>query len=189
MTTLRLLPAFRFHVLLKGGAAMGLVLGLGCGGSTAAPQASSPGSLKPGTYQLSVALQPSEAITTPIGGLDLTLALPPGVTVATVGAEGRIAPDSLRAGSEVQGSSLVTGTYLPVPNQVRLALFTAPGAPWQGQALVLLIKVAVPVPTQTFQTLNTPPPVCKVVGLDAAGHSTVLLTSQVKPSLSVSTGS
>ena len=188
MMTVRLLSGLPRPGLFKAGAVLGLVLGLGCSGSgsksadASSTTAPTSGLLAQGSYTLAVTLPTA---TLPVSALDLTLTLPPGVSVATFGTEGQISGSALRAGSDVLGSSMVTGTYLTAPNQARLSLVAAPGTAWSGQALVLVVTVATPVAAALFQSLNAPLPACAVVGLDAVNHNTVLLTGQMTPTLAV----
>jgi hypothetical protein len=135
-----------------------------------------------------VAVQPSSGTTVAISGVDLTLAMPPGVSVAIKGGTtSEIQATSLTAGSAAPGNAVVAGSYLAGPQQVRLGLVDAPSAAWHGEALLLTFTVAAsPVVLRgDFQKLNAPPPAITVVGVDSAANSSVLLSDQVTTTLTV----
>ena len=173
-------------------AAMTLLLLLcGChgGSSSSGPEPFDPNRpLGPGTYRAVLSTDAQSGVNPlPVQGVALTVALPTGVSIATAdGGSGPI-PDALLA-TALAGTSLVSGTYSAELHQVKLALSSPQSRTWSGEYLRLTFKVAAgsSVTEADFQRLNAPFPAAKVVALDPATHSTVVLTSDFKSTLKVS---
>lgn len=163
-----------------------LLLGLGCYNKSSSSQAADPGTFSAGTYQLSVQLAPAAGAGVPISGVDLTLALPAGVSIAVSNpATGQIDPAALKAGGAVTGTSVVLGTFLAAQKQVHLTLVAAPTASWGGEAFRVTFQTAGTITLKDLQALNSTLPGFRVAGVDTTAHSTVLLTSEVTSSLSI----
>jgi hypothetical protein len=141
-----------------------------------------------GTYQLSFSANPTGAAA-PVGGVNLTLALPAGVTVATTAdGTGQILGTSLTAGSALKGTTLLVGKYAPASNLVHFTLTTVAATAWSGEYARL--KISVPAgATFTQQTLLAGVSGSftgyKVVGLAGAGYDTTDLTGSVPSNVSL----
>jgi len=174
-----------FRISSSGIVALTLTLAIGCSGGSSD---SGPKPLAAGSHTLSVEIQPVTGATVPVSGLDLTLVLPPGVTIATQGSgSSEIAAADLTAGSAVPGATkVVAGSYRSGPQQVRLGLTAGPSAVWSGEALRLtFFAPANQIMATDFQALNTSPVALTAVGVDTITHSSVIITKQVQIILKV----
>jgi hypothetical protein len=136
--------------------------------------------LAAGSYQLSFALAAGNA-SVPVSGVNLTVSLPPGVSVATTGSAGAIADTALVTGGALTGTSLVSGRYDASDQQVQLVLATVPSASWSGE----FARLTVTIPADSFTAsslataVGTSFPAYQVEGLAASTHDPVLLSSLV----------
>ena len=168
---------------------MGLLL-LGCreGGSGGIAAGGVTSALPPGTYHLSFAVATPTPADAPIIGVDLTVPLPKGVTVATTtDGTGRIPDSALALGSALQDTSLILGRYQASQNQARLSLTTAPGTAWSGEFARLAITIPTGVKVTEYaltQGVLAQLPACNIVGLTSS-HDTVSLTSTVTTTLNL----
>ena len=118
----------------------------------------------------------------PISAIDVSITLPPGMSVATSGGgSGSIDTASVRAGSALAGTNLAFGSYSASTRKVRLSMTTASNSYRSGEFLTLLCDVApnTSISLVALRTLNTPVPVIKAVGYDSATRSTVVLTNKI----------
>lgn len=141
--------------------------------------------LAPGNYQLVFSVDAS-ATSLPVTGLELTVQLPKGITIAT-DVDGRILPSALSTGSAVKGSNLITGRYVASTQQAVISLTAAATASWNGEfaKLNLAIPSGVKVSEYSFESaVASGFPRYKAVGL-GANHDVVVLTDVTKSSMSL----
>jgi hypothetical protein len=130
----------------------------------------------------------SATLAVPISAIDLSVTLPPGMSLATAGGvSGPIDNASVTPGSALSGTNLAFGTYSVSTRKVRLSMTTTSGNYRSGEFLRLICDVAA-TPALTLgdlRALNNPVPVVKVVGYNPATQSTVVLTGNVKAVIGV----
>lgn len=176
--------------LLMGGAgAVGLLL-LGCtgGGSNSNSDGvavSDRHALASGSYQLVFSVDASAA-SSPVTGLELTVQLPKGVTVAT-DADGKILASALSVGGAVKGTNLITGRYVASTQQAILSLSAAATTNWTGEFAKLNLGIPVGVNLSEYSFATTTQsgfPAYKVVGLSST-REMVPLTDMAKTTVSL----
>ena len=184
------------HSFLKVVAALSLVSVLyGCGDSSnweltnqSAPQADSH-VFPAGKSVVTFSAYSSASLSAPISAIDLSITLPPGMSVATAGGvSGPIDTASVTPGSALGGTNLAFGSYSVSTRKVRLSMTTTSSSYRSGEFLRLVCDVAA-TPAITLgdlRALNNPVPVVKVVGYNPATQSTVVLTGNVKAAIGVS---
>ncbi len=124
-----------------------------------------------------------------IGGIDLTVALPQGMEVVTVGGgSGVIENGSINSGNALAGTNIAYGTYSASTRRVRLSMGTVSDAYRAGEFLRLTCRVTddAAVSADALQALETSLSVQKVAGYDPATKSTRILTGRVKVTTAVS---
>ncbi len=124
----------------------------------------------------------------PISGIDLSLALPQGMGVATVGGgSGQIETGSVNAGNALAGTSIAYGTYSASTRRVRLSLGTVSDAYRSGEFLRLTCGVTddALLAADALQALETSLSVLKVAGYDPGTGSSRILTGKVKVTMAL----
>jgi len=148
---------------------------------------SGPSPLAAGDYRLAFALPAQTGSTTAVNGVDLTVALPAGVTVATVDAgTGQIADASMAAGPALTGTSLMAGRF--AASQAHVSLTTAASAAWSGDFLRLTVTIPAGVKVTEaglLKTVSAGLAASTVVGLASTSHDTVTLTGTLAPTVSL----
>ena len=118
----------------------------------------------------------------PISGIDVTLTLPTGMSVATT--SGQIETASLTPGSALTGTNLAYGSYSNATGVTILSMVTTSDNYRQGEFLRLTCIVAANTGITLGSLKSTSPvTVVKAVGYDAATSSTVVLTNKLKVTL------
>lgn len=123
------------------------------------------------------------SLSVPISAIDLSLTLPPGMSVATTsGLSGPIVTAAVTPGSALGGTNLAFGSYSVSTRKVRLSMTTTSSNYRSGEFLRIFCDVAAnPVITLgDLRALNNPVTVVKAVGYNFATQSTIVLTSNVK---------
>jgi hypothetical protein len=124
----------------------------------------------------------------PIGGIDFSITLPQGISVATASSlSGQIDSESLQPGMALTGTNLAFGNYSASTRKVYLSMATTSSTYRSGEFLRLVCTVAqgTNITYGTFKALNTPVPVSKVVGYDPVTRSTVDLTNNINVTFEV----
>lgn len=184
------------HTFVKILAALSLVSALqGCGDSNnwqltnQSTTQSDTTVLPPGKSVVTFSAFSSASLAVPISAIDLSITLPPGMSVATAsGVSGPIENTSIAPGSALTGTNLAFGSYSASTRKVRLSMTTTSSSYRSGEFLRLVCDVAA-TPALTLgdlRSLNSPVPVVKAVGYNPATQSTVALTGNVKAAIGVS---
>lgn len=124
----------------------------------------------------------------PISGIDLSIALPQGMGVATVGGgSGLVESGAINAGNDLAGTSIAYGTYSASTRRVRLSLGTVSDAYRSGEFLRLTCRVTddAVVAADALQALGSSLSVLKVAGYDPGTRSTRILTGKVKVTMAL----
>lgn len=122
----------------------------------------------------------------PVSGIDLSITLPPGMSVATTsGSAGQIAAASVISGSALAGTNLAFGTYSASNGKTRLSMATTSDSYRSGEFLRLACTVAsgTNITLGGLKALNTPVTVLKAVGYDPVTMSTMDLNARLKVTL------
>ena len=113
----------------------------------------------------------------PVSGIDLSIVLPPGMSVSTTsGVSGQIANASVVPGSSLSaGTNLAFGTYSASNGKTRLSMATPSDSYRSGEFLRLTCAVApnTAISLASLKALNSPVTVLKAVGYDPVTKSTV----------------
>lgn len=120
---------------------------------------------------------------TPVSGIDLSLVLPQGMGVATVGGgSGSIETGSINAGNALAGTGIAYGTYSASTRRVRLSMATVSDAYRGGEFLRLTCGVTDDSvrAADLQQALETSLSLLKVAGYDPGTRSSRVLTGKVK---------
>ena len=174
--------------LLMGGAGVIALLMLGCtGGSSNTNNDGIPDhrALASGSYQLVFSVDASAA-PSPVTGLELTVQLPKGVTVAT-DADGKILASALSVGGAVKGTNLITGRYVASKQQAVLSLSAAATTSWTGEFAKLNLAIPDGVNLSEYSFATTAQSnflAYKVVGLSST-REMVPLTDMAKTTVSL----
>ena len=165
-------------------AALLALMGCSCSQSGATPDNPY---LAPGMHSLTLTAQVPAGQVVPVSGLQLTLALPPGVVLFTAPGSSAVQAASLKPLNAAAGTTLVDGNYQPDSSQLELAMIATPSGAWSGDFLRIqfLVLPESPVPVQSLAALNGTPLHCRVVGVDPVQHSSVDLSAQVVTTLRV----
>lgn len=130
----------------------------------------------------------SSSLPVPISAIDLSVTLPPGMSVATAGGvSGPIETAAVTPGSALTGTNLAFGSYSTATRKVRLSMTTTSGSYRSGEFLRLVCDIAA-TPSITLgdlRMLNNPVPVVKAVGYNSATKSTVVLTGKVTAAIGI----
>ncbi len=124
----------------------------------------------------------------PISGIDLSVALPEGLAVTTVGGgSGPIEDGSISSGNSLAGAHIVYGTYSASTRRVRLSMATVSDAYRGGEFLRLDCGVTdkTIVPSDALRALESSLSVKKVAGYDPGAMSTRILTGKVRVSMAL----
>jgi hypothetical protein len=141
--------------------------------------------LSAGTYKLTFSALSTARLATSISGIDVTVKLPSGLSVATVsGASGQVLPTSIIPGNVNQS---ILGNYSASTRTVYLAMITPQDTYRSGQFMNLLFTVqpGSSVTPDDILALNSTFSNYKVVGWDVNSYSSVILTGSVKTTLGV----
>jgi len=134
--------------------------------------------LPAGNYQLSFSMDSSSA-SSPVNGVDLTVKLPSGVTIAS-DKTGRISNAALSTGSDLKGISLIVGQYAADKRQAHLNLTTTTATVWKGEFARMTVTIPAGVSVSEYTLMKTVMddgfPTYKVMGLSASTHDTVSMT-------------
>ena len=144
--------------------------------------------LAAGSYKLTFSATSTVPLDVPVSGIEVTVKLPTGLSVATTsGASGQIASSSITAGSAIQTTALAFGNYSVSTRTAYLTIATTQADYRSGQFLNLLFTVAsgTSVTPNDIFALNATYPHYKVVGLDSVTHNTVDMTGKLKTTLGV----
>jgi hypothetical protein len=155
----------------------------GCGGSDTASENYL---LPAGKTVLTFSAMSTARLPTAISGIEFTLKLPAGMSVATVsGPSGSIATASVVSGSALGGTNLAFGSYSASTGKSRLSMATSGDSYRSGEFLRLTCDVAAnsSITINDLKALNTPVTVLKAVGFDPVSLSTTQLTDRVKVTL------
>lgn len=177
--------------------AMSIVLSA-CGGggdliNASAPASSEmPGSreLAPGKYKLTFTAISTARLPVAVSGVEVAVKLPTGLSVATVpgsGASGPFNAASVMSGSAVQAGGVVFGGYSSSTRTAYVTMVTTQEN-FRGGTYVSLLFTAEPgsaVTPDDIYNMNAVYPHYRVVGVDTAAHSTVLMTGMVRTRLAV----
>ena len=159
----------------------------GDGGSGVQPYPSKT-PLAVGAYKLSFTAISTARLDAPISGIDVAIGLPAGVSVDTLnGGSGQISPGALGTGNAIIGTGLAMGNYSGATRRVYLSMATTQATYRSGNFLLMtfMVQPGAVVSEYDFVTLNAAYPRYKVVGMDAATRSSIILTDKVKTTLSV----
>ncbi|ACM19644.1 lipoprotein, putative [Geotalea daltonii FRC-32] len=157
----------------------------GCGGGSSEPAVQK---LSTGKATLAFSAMSTAKLDNSIGGIDIEVALPPGMSIATTGGgSGSVDSGSLVPGAAVQGSILVYGNYSASTRKARIAFTTSSNSYRSGEFLRLVCSVdgSANVTAADVRALNNPVVVIKAAGYDGATLSTILLTGKVKVTMDV----
>jgi len=160
----------------------------GCGGGSdgAAPVTDSY-VFPAGKATLAFTAMSTAHLAVPISGIDFTVTLPPGMSVATAaGASGQISTASIVPGSALTGTNLAFGTYSASNGKTHLSMVTTSDSYRSGEFLRLTCTVAgnTNITLGGLKALNTPVTL-DAVGYDPVSKSTVTLANSVKVILGV----
>ncbi len=125
-------------------------------------------------------------LSAPVSGIDLSITLPAGMSVATSGgSSGRIENASVVPGAGLTGTNLAFGTYSASTNKVHLSMATTSDTFRSGEFLRLTCAVAsrTSITLGILRSLNTPVTLLKGVGYYPASKSTKDLTGALKVAL------
>lgn len=157
----------------------------GCGGGSSEPAVQK---LSAGKATLAFSAMSTAKLDSSIGGIDIEVALPPGMSIATAGGgSGLMDNGSIVAGTAVQGNNLAYGNYSASTRKARIAFTTTSNSYRSGEFLRLVCSVDGNgnVTAADVRALNNPVVVLKAVGYDAATLSTTVLTGKVKVTMDV----
>ncbi|MBI2355376.1 MAG: hypothetical protein HYV06_10215 [Deltaproteobacteria bacterium] len=163
----------------------------GCGDERPIPGQTSPSQtpLAAGTYKLAFTAISTARLDAPISGIDVAIGLPTGVSLDTTtgGGSGQIGPGALATGNAIIGTGLAFGNYSVSTHRAYLSMATTQETYRSGNFLLMSFRVepGAVVSEYDIVTLNATYPRYKVVGMDQATHSSVVLTDRVKTTLSV----
>ena len=158
----------------------------GCGGGGGGGNAGGPLSdsdvFPAGKATLTFTVSSTEELAVPISGIDFTITLPTGMTVATEAGSttGKIKTEDVSASPTLSGTNLAYGTYLSTSGNTDLVMATTSDKFKIGEFLRLTCTVA-PNSNITLKSLkdsNTPLKTLKVVGIDTA-KNTVIMSNKV----------
>lgn len=142
----------------------------------------------PGKSVITFSAYSSASLPVPVSAIDLSITLPPGMSVATTGGlSGPVENAAITPGSALTGTNLAFGSYSASTRKVRLSMTTTSSSYRSGEFLRLVCDVAA-TPAITLgdlRALNNPVPVVKAVGYNPATQSTVVLTGNVKAVIGV----
>lgn len=144
--------------------------------------------LAAGTYKLVFTAVSTARLDAPISGIEVTVKLPAGLSVATTtGRSDQIADASVICGRVLQETALAFGNYSVSTRTAYLSVATSQGAYRGGQFLNLLFTVAsgTSVSPNDIYNLNSTFSHYNVVGLNTDTHNTVQLTGKVQTTLAV----
>lgn len=157
----------------------------GCGGGSSEPAVQK---LSAGKATLAFTAMSTAKLDSSIGGIDIEVALPPGMSIATAGGgSGPVDSGSLVPGTAIQGSNLVYGNYSASTRKARIAFTNTSNSYRSGEFLRLVCSVDgnANVTAADVRALNNPVVVLKAAGYDAATLSTTLLTGKVRVTMDV----
>lgn len=138
---------------------------------------------KPGTSTVVLTAENTASPSTPISAIEVTFALPDGMSVATTGSTSeQISASVLAAGAGLNGTNLVSGRYSASSRTARLAVVTSSDNYTGGEFLRLTCNVN--AGTNRLNA-NTPVAVVRAVGYDPTAKSTVTLTNSIRVTLAV----
>ncbi len=164
--------------------AVAMLLSSACAGSASTQAAGATGTLAPGSYTLSFALDSAPGLRTPVSGASLTVTLPPGVTVATAGpGVDQIASGSLSGGSALTGPTVIAGRFAAVSREAALAVATVPPGGWSGELLRLRVEVQPGAAVSEADLQGVPVRAWKSVGIDDGSRDTVALTDRTRATI------
>lgn len=156
----------------------------GCGGGSGDNSISvSSKNLPAGKNILVFSLSSTAKLRTPVDGVDFSITLLPGMSVATVnGLSGPIAPDSVLSGNLMPASTLTFGSYSVATRRVFLGMATTGNTFRSGEFLRLICTVApnTNITLNDLLTLNSPMTIKKGVGFDSVTNTSVVLTGSLK---------
>jgi hypothetical protein len=122
----------------------------------------------------------------PISGIDITVALPSGMSVATTsGGSGQIQSAAITPGTALTGTNLAFGSYSASSGKARLSMATTSSSYRSGEFLRLSCSVApnTAISLANVKALNSPVILSKAIGYDPISKSTIDLTSKVAVTL------
>lgn len=173
-------------ILALVGLTMAVAALYGCGDSGGSGTATDSYTFPAGKATLAFTAMSTATLPVSVSGIDFTLVLPPGMDVTTTaGGSGQIVTDTLTAGSTLTGTNLAYGSYSASTRKAYLSMATTSDTYRSGEFLRLACTVesGTAITLGGLKTLNTPVPVVKAVGYDAATNSTVDLTGKLAVSI------
>ena len=176
------------RLLWGNGVVLLLALCGGCGGETHSAGAAQSGHspLAAGRHRLTFSACSTARLQAGISGVSLTMRMPAGAAPPTAGeASGTIDPEALSPGLGLQPNALAFGSFSASTGTVRLSVATARDNFRGGEYLELLFTVApgASVSLAEICALNPELQQYRVVGLDLATHSTVVMSGVVRTTL------
>jgi hypothetical protein len=169
------------RTLCAAGAALGLMTIYGCGSSGGDSDV-----LPAGKATLIFTAMSTARLDAPLSGINLTLALPQGISVATTaGQSGQIDTASITPGLTMSGTNLAFGSYSASSGKARLSMATTSSGYRSGEFLRLTCTVApnTAITLSGLKAMNSPLLVTKAVGYDQGSKSTVIMTNKLKVTL------
>jgi hypothetical protein len=162
----------------------------GCGGDrgASAPSITNGQVFSAGKATLAFSTTSTARLAAPISGIDFSITLPQGMTVATVnGSSGQVENASLLPGAALTGTNLAFGNYSASSRKVHLSMVTTSDAYRSGEFLRLICVVApnTSLTLDSLKALNTPVAVAKAVGYDPVTKSTMIMTNNVRVTIEV----
>lgn len=121
-----------------------------------------------------------------VSGIDFTITLPQGMSVATTGGlSGPIESSWVTPGSSLSGTNLAFGSYSASSGKTRLGMATTSNSYRSGEFLRLVCTVApnTSITLGNLKAQNSPVMVLKAVGYDSVTKSTLTLTNNVMVTL------
>lgn len=169
-------------------AAFMMVALYGCGSSDGDSTVTDSYRFPAGKATLAFSALSTARLTAPISGVDFSIKLPAGMSVAMEsGVSSQIETASVTPGGALTGTNLSFGTYSASSRTARLTMVTTSNTYRSGEFLRLVCTVA-PNTSITYGdlvALNSPVTITKATGYDAATVSTVVLTNKVKVTIGV----
>lgn len=158
----------------------------GCGDDNASGPVADNYVFPAGNATLAFSAISTATLAAPISGIDISVVLPSGMSVATTsGVSGQIQSASITPGTALSGTNLAFGSYSASNGKTRLSMATTSNNYRSGEFLRLSCSVApnTAISLANVKALNNPVTVTKAVGYDAITKSTVDLTGKLAVSL------
>lgn len=160
----------------------------GCGHDQSTPAGNA---FPAGNTTLAFSAYSTATLPASISGIDLTITLPVGMSVATVnGLSGPITTESVKPGTLLAGTNLAYGSYSASTRKVYLSMATTSDKFRSGEFLRLncIVEPNTSITLDDLRALNNPVVIKKAVGFDSVVNSTLNLAGELELLMNVVKG-